>query len=122
MKIHIPTILVNKDEFADITTAVKTHQSDVKTNEHEIILSINFPLEKRGSAEVSFLLDISDKRNLEVLANVKEYLVPLLEQNKVAISNLYSVIVSRDKDSPGKKPYNCVKFGNYGLCAKNSGE
>lgn len=83
LKIHIPTILVNENEFLEVTTAVKTHNSDETKTEHQIMLTINFPITKGESADVSFLLDISDKRNLETVADIKEFLIPLIKDNQV---------------------------------------
>jgi hypothetical protein len=67
-KIHIPTILVNEAEFKDITTAVQSHKSDIVSNEHEVLLSLNFPTIKRDRANVGFLLDISNKPSLDTMS------------------------------------------------------
>lgn len=84
------------------------------------MLSIKFPLVKRENADVSFLLDISDKRELETVANIKEYLEPLLESNQVRVQNYYNMMATRAKASDAKKPMNCVTYGDSSICAKSS--
>jgi hypothetical protein len=118
-KINIPTILVKEDEFKDITDAVKSHKSDISTNEHDILLSISFPIRKAKTANVSFLLDISFKKNLQTVANIKEYLLPLIKDGSVKVQNFYDVQVIESLDSV-EKPYNCVGFNDSYICAKSS--
>lgn len=120
--IHIPTILVNEAEFQDITTAVKSHKSDVATNEHDIMLSVNFPVVKREKASVSFLLDISDRANLETMAQVKEYLSDLVQNDSVEFSNYYDLIATKGKIQDTKKPLNCVNLGDQLFCSKSPGK
>jgi hypothetical protein len=122
MKIHIPTILVNEEQFKDITTAVKTHSSDIASNEHEVLLTLKFPLVKKETANVSFLLDISNKKNLEMVTDIKEYLIPLLKDNTVKVDNLYDMQATKTRPQDAKKPYNCVLFGDSSICAKSSGK
>lgn len=114
--------MVNEAEFQDITTAVKSHKSDVATNEHDIMLSINFPLVKKEKAAVNFLLDISDRENLETMAQVKEYLSELMQNDSVEFNNYYNIIASKGEIQANVKPYNCAKLGEQYFCSKSPGK
>ena len=120
-KIHIPTLLVREDEFRPITTAVQNHSSDVNLN-NDIMLSLTFPIEKRETTTFEILLDISDKRNLETLADIKDYLYPLIKAGKVAVINNFNLKVFAGSPTSATRPYNCVKVASHTICAKSSGK
>ena len=114
--ISIPTLLVSAEQSGDLFDEVfrSQHQIFGIVEGKEVVVSLEFPIDKRTEAVVDFKFDLTDYESFEYFLELSYFFKGLNE--KIKFNPVYNFEYLGANQSP-RKGHNCVKFDSQKVCA-----